>query len=289
VQVRVTLDGRPRTPRANEAVRSILSDALGSGLRTVTHPMDGSPLGMLARPRVHEKLYCFSHPAPVAFVGSFNPSGDQPEEEPEILREIGDQDRGHNVLVEIRDPALVDGLVEHARLLHAHRHGAFDRFRSASNRELRSDDLAIHFLPRVRPNPVSALLRRCDSRYRVRIAASHLSGSASLRTLRALAARGASVEILAESTLRRVPLETETRLRAAGIAFSRFIHPEGLPMHAKFALIDGGSERRVLFGSFNWTGPSRRLNREIGAVASDPALFAPFEERWEVLRRAVAP
>jgi hypothetical protein len=184
VQVRITLDGTPRTPRANEAVCGMLREALGDGLRVVTTPLDAMRWGRLFRPRLHEKLYCFSQPEPVAFVGSFNPSGDDPEEEPEILAEIGDQDRGHNVLVELRNRALVGGLVRHARSLHAGHHGVFDRFRPASNRELRSDGLAIHFLPRVRPNPVVSLLRRCGAGHRVRIAASHLSGPSRAASLR---------------------------------------------------------------------------------------------------------
>jgi phosphatidylserine/phosphatidylglycerophosphate/cardiolipin synthase-like enzyme len=284
VQVRVTLDGRPRTPHANDAVIRMLRGALGRGLRVVAHPMDGAPWGRFVRSRLHEKLYCFSHPEPVAFVGSFNPSGDDPEQEPEVLREIGDQDRGHNLLVGLRDRSLVDGLVEHARALNDRGHGVFDRFRFASNRELRSDGLAVHFLPRVRRNPVLALLRRCGSEHRVRIAASHLSGPTSARALRALARRGATVEILAEPSLRRVPPKAEEQLRAAGVSVRRVTCPEGFPMHAKFALIDGPGDRRVIFGSFNWTELSRRFNREIGVIAADRQLFDRLEERWEVLR-----
>ena len=59
-------------------------------------------------------------------------------------------------------------------------------------------------------------------------------------------------------------------------------------MHAKFALIDGRGERRVLFGSFNWTEPSQHFNREIGAIASDAKLFDALEERWDVLQRCAA-
>jgi phosphatidylserine/phosphatidylglycerophosphate/cardiolipin synthase-like enzyme len=59
-------------------------------------------------------------------------------------------------------------------------------------------------------------------------------------------------------------------------------------MHAKFALIDGRGERRVVFGSFNWTEPSRRFNREIGVIASDPQLFGSFDERWKVFRDGCA-
>ena len=69
--VRVTLDGRPRSSHANDAVIRLLAGpgGLGTGLRVVRG-------GKLLRPRLHEKLYCFSHPSPAAFVGSFNPSGD---------------------------------------------------------------------------------------------------------------------------------------------------------------------------------------------------------------------
>jgi phosphatidylserine/phosphatidylglycerophosphate/cardiolipin synthase-like enzyme len=56
-------------------------------------------------------------------------------------------------------------------------------------------------------------------------------------------------------------------------------------MHAKFALIDGSGRRQVLFGSFNWTERSRRLNREIGVIASNGELFEAFAGRWDVLCR----
>ena len=129
VDVRVTLDGHPRTPNANDAVIDILKGGLGSGLRVVRGRIDGTPLGKIARPRLHEKLYCFSHPTPVAFVGSFNPSSDSPEAEPEVIEEIGDHDRAHNLLVELGHPGLVRALMDHARSLHIARHGCFRSIR----------------------------------------------------------------------------------------------------------------------------------------------------------------
>ena len=68
----------------------------------------------------------------------------------------------------------------------------------------------------------------------------------------------------------------------------RVVHPEGLPMHAKFALVDGHGERWAIFGSFNWNERSRRRNREIGAISSDPKLFDAFAARWEILQRLVS-
>ncbi|MDH3212664.1 MAG: phospholipase D-like domain-containing protein [Myxococcales bacterium] len=285
VTVRVTLEGRPRTPHANDRVVRMLggSEGLGDGFRRIGRATD-SKYQALWRPRLHEKLYCFSHPEPAAFIGSFNPSGDDPEDSPAVIREIGDQDRGHNLLVELRDPRLVTGLLEHARYLHTAPHGPFERFARRANRSLRSGKLELHFWPRVSPNPVDRLLREFGRGSRVRVATSHLKGRGGLRPILGLARRGAEVEVLAEWTQRRVPNEVEIRLASAGIPFRRVLQAEALPMHDKFVLIERGGERHVVFGSCNWTGRSRRLNREIAAIArDDPKLFDAFAARWEIL------
>ena len=98
-----------------------------------------------------------------------------------------------------------------------------------------------------------------------------------------LARRGASLEILAEPTLRRVSLKAERRLTEAGIPFRRVTHPESLPMHHKFVLVEQNSRRWVVFGSFNWSTLSFWINQEICAISSQPQLFKAFAERWEVL------
>jgi phosphatidylserine/phosphatidylglycerophosphate/cardiolipin synthase-like enzyme len=286
VRVRVTLDGSPRTPRVNDRMIELLGNALAGDLRVVKSISDDWFWGRRLRPRLHEKLYVFSGPEPTAFIGSFNPSGDEPELEPDLIREIGDQDRGHNLLVALRDPELVASLAEHARALHRNRHSVLDRFRPSANRVLRSEGLSLHFLPRWGAHPVDVQLERCGAGNRVRIAASHLSGKASVRVLKALAERGAAIEILAGATARRVPPEVEEELRTAGVSFERLAHSEGFPMHAKFALIDGRGDHYVVFGSFNWTQRSRHLNREIAAIATDPGIFDVFAERWDAIRRS---
>ena len=72
-------------------------------------------------------------------------------------------------------------------------------------------------------------------------------------------------------------------LTQAGIPFRRVTHPEGLPMHNKFVLAEKGSQRWVMFGSFNWTDRSYRLNHEIGAISANDQLFDAFAKRWEAL------
>ena len=73
VKVTVTLEGHPRTPDANAEVVEMLAgpDGLGEGFRTVSVAGLPTPSGKRLQPRLHEKLYCFSHPKPVAFIGSF--------------------------------------------------------------------------------------------------------------------------------------------------------------------------------------------------------------------------
>lgn len=290
VTVRVSLDGRPRSADANAAVITLLKQGLGDGLRVVAGKTDGLPLGKLLRPRLHEKLYCFSHPRPSAWVGSFNPSSDEPELAPEVIEEIGDHDRAFNLLVELRDEPLVAALVAHARALHAARHSPFDRFRPAANRSLVLGDVAVHFWPRITPDPINRLLAGLGAGSRVRLAVSHLSGPTSKRVLTAVARRGVTLEILAESTHRRVPPMIEQQVSGAGATIRRVGRSENwIPMHDKFALIETPTERRSIFGSFNWSEPSRRFNREVGVVSGDGPLFEAFAERWVELGQYAAP
>jgi phosphatidylserine/phosphatidylglycerophosphate/cardiolipin synthase-like enzyme len=286
VNVTVTLEGNPHIPHANHAVVALLSGAqgLGKGFRTVylppRLPMPGRKRG---NPNLHEKLYCFSHPKPVAFVGSFNPSGDDPEDNPDIINEIGDHNRAHNVLVGISDPALFDGLVNHVRWMHGARHGVFEPFFAEGNRTLRGTNTDIHFLPRAQSHAAAHFLGRFGDGARIRVAASHLNGTTSIKTMLKLARRGAALEILAEPTLRRVSLKAEKRLAEAGIAFRRVTHPEDLPMHNKFVLVEQNYQRWVIFGSYNWSTLSFWINQEICAISSESHLFEAFTERWEVL------
>ena len=291
VKVTVTLEGHPRTPDANDEVIAMLTgpDGLDKGFRTVRLPRVLTPSGKLRNPHLHEKLYCFSHPKPVAFIGSFNPSGDDPEDRPEIVREIGDQDRGHNVLVGLTEHSLVEGLVRHARWVHRARHGRFDRFFAGATRVLKGSDSEIHFLPRLRSHPAIRLLRRVGVGAHIRVAVSHLKKTPFVATIIALAGQGAKVRVLAEHTLRRVPKRIEQVLTEAGVPFRRVTHPEGFPMHNKFVLVEKAGQRWVIFGSFNWTGRSYWLNYEIGAISTNAQLFAAFASRWEALEAQGGP
>lgn len=286
VSVTVTIEGQPRTPDANQLVSARLARGLGAGFREITSPLDDLPLNKLLRPRLHEKLYCFSHPRPTALLGSFNPSGDAPEEHPDVIRQIGDQDIASNLLLEINDPRMVTGLIRHARRLHRMRHGLHNRLTPGLTRVLRTDQLAVHFTPALHHRaPAMAALAELGASAKVRIAASHLSGSLTLRCLGALARRGAEIEVIAETTTRRIPLEIEAALRARGIVVRRAVHPANVPMHDKFVLIDVHGSRQAILGSFNWTTPSLRYNREITAFCRHELLLDALDARWTELRQ----
>lgn len=288
VNVTICLTGKPRVADANDEVIRLLSDKRGldNGLRKIILPGISTPHNRTWRPQVHEKLYCFSHPEPVAFIGSFNPSGNRLAEQSEILQEIGDQDRGHNVLIGIMAPQIVEVLMQHVRQFQQQPPGLLYRFSDRANRVICNNDITIHFLPSICSHPVVRFLRSLGKNARVRIAASHIRMQQAADVMIELARRGVKVEIIANHTHRRVPPAIERRLTAAGIQIDRIGAVGNLPMHLKFLLVEDQGRFWSIFGSFNWTKPSFWLNHEIIAVSTNLKIFQAFSEQWELLQAA---
>lgn len=267
--VRVTLqvEGEPRRKSANLPVLDMLQGhGLGGGLKV------HRPATALLHPHLHSKVYYFSDPVPTVFTGSFNPSGDVPES-PDVIAEIGDQDRGHNLLVELSDPAMATALRDHVRSMHL----PFARLRNL--RSVAVNGTAVWFYPRFKGRVAE---RAIPAARNIRGCISHLKSGALTKALIAAAAGGARVRLVVHDTGRRVPDDVVSQLQAAGIGVHRFIHPEALPMHAKFLLVDDAA----WFGSFNFNPRSRWLNREILLSSRDPAIFAALEERFEQIATA---
>ena len=284
VKVTLCLAGKPRVSDANDDMIAMLSgpEGLGDRLRIITLPGIPSFRKRAWRPQLHEKLYCFSHPKPIAFIGSFNPSGNLLDERSDIIREIGDQDQGHNMLIGFQERLLVEQLVKHARQLHEKPPGLFYRFSAIANHIIKGIDTTIHFLPSVCSHPVMQFLTRVGRGARVRIAASHIRTRRAVDVMVGLANRGAKVEIIAEQTHRRVTPSVERRLISSGIQFKR-IRNGDLPMHLKFVLVEDRGQAWSIFGSFNWTKPSFWLNHEIIAISHNIQIFNALSERWELL------
>lgn len=272
VTVKLCLEASPKLGTANQAVRERLAapEGIGEGFKAVKH---------LLPAHLHEKIYYFSHPSPVVLVGSFNPSGNTPED-PEVVAKIGDQDRGHNCLVALDAPAAVASLKRHVLSLHAGDEGLSAYFDRSAQTDFRSDRLSIFHYPRWDSAVLPRLLaeRKYD---RIRIAASHFRDRSIAQALGHQVRDGASVTVIAHDTLRRVPRRIEAFAKAQGITFIRYAHPESLPMHSKFILLEAEGFRRVVFGSMNLTLTSRFLNNEIlVALDGEPDIFAAFGARF---------
>ena len=148
------------------------------------------------------------------------------------------------------------------------------------NVEHRSSEFRIWFFPRRRTDPHIEVLNEGGLK-RVRVAASHFRDPALARLFVKQARRGADIEVLAHDSLRRVPPRIERLLREGGVRFSRYRHEDGLPMHNKFMLLEGGNKVSVIFGSLNLTRTSRWLNHEILMKSDNRELFAAFATRWQ--------
>jgi phosphatidylserine/phosphatidylglycerophosphate/cardiolipin synthase-like enzyme len=251
VRVRVCVEGLPRHRGANDRVIDILKAGIGGGLRVDKHLFGASHL--------HTKLYCFSGPKPHALVGSFNPSGNEPEDQA-VTADIGDQDRGHNLLVEINDPKLVQPL--------------------EARTSVELDGEKAFFFPRLGGNPLDVRLAELGSGSKLRVSASHLSDGRTGQLLVRLAERGGHVEVLTHHTLRRSPEPLVQFLRSGGVRTYRYEHPQELPMHAKFIVAEDAGRRWSAFGSYNLSRTSRWLNQELLMFSENTQLWDSLDRRW---------
>jgi len=271
VRVRVRVEGSPRRSKANDAVIATLREGLGDGLR-----LHRSWFGII---HLHAKVYAFSGPQPEVLIGSFNPSGDA-EPAPKLIGDIGDQDRGENLLVAFRDPDAARALRRQAERLWA---GKVGRFGRRENRPVKLEATRLYFFPRLRPGVVERRIARLGPGDRVQAAVSHMDQGPFARQLADAAARGADIELVVHETKRRAPNSVVKELNRAGATVRRYCDREGLPMHAKFVVIDDGGARSAWFGSLNYTVTSRLLNKEILARSTDAAVVGDLEARFRAI------
>jgi hypothetical protein len=274
VRVTLVIEPDPRCDGANDAVIALLQQ---HGLHGGFHLYRPVPKG---KGHLHAKIYAFSHPD-IAWIGSFNPSGDEPED-PAVIAEIGDQDRGHNVLLGIRNHRLTAALRRHARRLAGWTRIPI-RLRPAFNLSIHAQGTRLYFYPRLLTHPVERSVRRLKAGDRLRGAISHLKRGELIVQLTEAVARGVSVQLLVHDTNRRVPSDVVEQLAASGIDILRVAHRNDLPMHAKFLLIERGKERVAWLGSYNFNKMSRLKNAEILVRTDDPSVFASLEDRFATI------
>lgn len=278
VLVAVHLEGSPRVAGANDAVIAMLADGIGGGLRVLRPGRAPERI----RPYLHAKIYAFSHPRPCVLVGSFNPSGDEPEDAA-MIAEIGDQDRGHNLLVEHHEEAIVRFLIRGMRGMR----GAGDRF--LPGRRIESGETAMWLYPRVGRGALELALGAARPGTRVRGAISHLKDGSIARALTAASRRGATLDLIVHDTERRVREAAIEALVATGARVRRYARADALPLHSKFLLIDGAGRPNAWFGSLNFNDRSRHRNHELLVRSREPALYAALERRFGEIAAELTP
>jgi hypothetical protein len=280
VRVKLALEPNPRRTGANDAVIAMLrAHGLNGGLclyRTASK----------VRGHLHAKIYAFSHPD-IAWIGSFNPSGDDPEDA-DVISEIGDQDRGHNLLVGIENSKLNAALRRHVGRL-AGRSQIPPKWRFGFNHIVKTSGTRLYYYPRLFTRPVERSVNQLKEGDRLRGAISHLKPGEMTRLLARAVNLGVDVELLVHDTARRVPSELVQQLAADGVRIVRVAHPDSLPMHAKFLLIERGDRRVAWTGSYNFNKKSRRHNAEILLSTEDPALFAMLDARFKAIKSMAMP
>lgn len=282
VHVALAFDGDPRLDNANAAAIALLqADGLRGGLTVRAALPD--PIDML-QGRLHSKIYIFSAPHPVALVGSFNPSGDERTDKA-TLEEIGDQDRGHNLLIEITSPGLVRALSDHVAEI-ARAGGSVDRFAQSENRIYRDGDTELYFYPRLRPYVVEGAVDALRPGDKLWAAISHLK-SGMVDRLASAARRGAVIDLVVHATERRVPTRAIRELKDAGVSIRRYHNAAGLPMHAKFVVMHTQGQFVSYFGSLNYNRNSRWLNDELLVRTTDARLARALLARYAEIEREV--
>ena len=277
VNVRLVMEPSPRRAGANDQVIAMLQ---AHGLNGGFHLYQAKGRRAV-RGHLHSKIYAFSDPD-IAWIGSFNPSGDEPED-PDVIAEIGDQDRGHNLLLGIERPKLtaalrryMDRLIDPPRLPFNLRPFSFWR--------VSDGDTKLFFFPRLFTLIAEREIALLGHSGRFRGAVSHLKEGPLTQAMSIAARRGASIDLLVHDTERRVPSKLVTKLREAGIRIRRVVHPDELPMHAKFLLVRRGRAESAWLGSYNFNKKSRRHNAELLVRTKDPATLETLDQRFELIK-----
>jgi len=282
VKIDLIIDGRPRSPSINQACIdrfSPLKHCLINLIIVKKKPL-WEYLGIRWHPHLHSKLYYFSHPTPRVLVGSYNPTCGKEHLDEASIQKIGDHSISHNVLVKIDNQDIVICLKDYILDMQNYWRRKFSRVLSSHNSTHRSQQWSIDFLPRFGAHPINTLLSKNHSNAKIKCAISHLKGPGILTPLKIAIKSGKEIELLLESSRRRVPNKHLTFLDKHQIKYYQPRLKEHCLMHNKFILYQSDQEHCVMFGSFNWSARSRILNHEVIACCYDKEVISAFELRW---------
>ena len=282
VAITVLVDAKPRVPSVNNSSIHYLDKYATGNINVIAahkKPL-WEYLGLNWHPHFHTKLYYFSHPVPNVYVGSYNPTAGAGELSEDIISQIGDHSISHNVLVNISEQEIVTVLRKYTEKMQHHSFRSIARLAPWHNRTHCSQDWKINFLPTMGNHPIRNLLTT-NEEAKIKCAISHLKGPGIKRLLESALRTGKNLEVLLDSTERRVPQQILSFFDQNKIQYHQPKLPINCLMHNKYILYKSATESKVIFGSYNWSARSRYLNHELIVTTSNKAMVADFNTRWE--------
>jgi HKD family nuclease len=285
VKVTLLLEAKPRIKNANLEVINLLESNKKISLNLIRHIKPHKHL-FSGMPKIHEKLYYFrNNSRAYAYIGSFNPSGREGDD-PEIVELIGDQDRGHNFLIEIDDKLLLDNLYNHCVYMKDIKHGFIENIKRWKS-QVKSGGMLIYFFPWAKKKVIINYLKMATKGDRLHIAVSHFSSIIIVYNLIKLAKRGVEIKIISHNTNRRFPLKIERLLNSFHIPCLRYDHPKKYPMHNKFIILEKKDNSYVAFGSMNLTVRSLNESHEIFCITNNLNIVREFTLKWKSIEKEI--
>jgi phosphatidylserine/phosphatidylglycerophosphate/cardiolipin synthase-like enzyme len=284
-KITILLEARPRIKNANLEVINLLKSHSKINIKAIRHSMPHKHL-FSSFPKIHEKLYYFkNNNIKYAFIGSFNPSG-RADDDPKIIESIGDQDRGHNFLIEIDDNLLLDNLYNHCVYMYNIRHGFLENIKKWKSC-IESKTISIHFFPWANKKVVFNFVKIATTGDRIYIAVSHFTSLLAIYNLIKLAKKGVTIKVISHDTKRRFPLKIEKLLNSYNIPCIRYNHPKKYPMHNKFIILERETDSLVAFGSLNLTVRSLNESHEIFYITNNLKIVNEFKLRWLEMEKEI--
>lgn len=281
VVISIFVDAAPRIPSVNDlSIRYLRKHEPNKINIIAAHKKPiWEYLGLNWHPHFHTKLYYFSHPVPQIYIGSYNPTAGADELSEEIINEIGDHSISHNVLVNIRDQDTVSLLRKYISNMQLRRFRSLARLNPWHNRTHSTEGWTINFLPTVVTHPFHNLLTK-NEEAEIKCAISHLKGPGIKRLLEKALRSGKNLEVLLDSTERRVPRKILSFFDQNKIQYHQPTLPVNCLMHNKYILYKSATENKVTFGSYNWSARSRYLNHELIVTTDNKEIVTDFYTRW---------
>lgn len=280
VNVTLLIDKNPRTPQVNMRSIEQIKKHASPTLQLVL--LENKPfwqyLGIQWHAHFHGKCYYFSGPDPHAYVGSYNPTAGFPELATELINIIGDHSISHNVLVQIKEPHMISTLLDYIDNMQKRLFINKARRLPSQNHSYTAEEWQLDYLPRISNHPADKLLTQ-QKTASIKCAISHLKGPI-VKSILSKASKRHNIELLLEKSERRVPQASLDFLHKHKITTHQPTLPDNCLMHNKFILHDNGDEKKVMFGSFNWSTRSRLLNHEIIMTTTNQKIYNDFYARW---------